>query len=142
MAELEQTLPRTAVQLRSQRERRWHTFVRNRTAVVGLGMAILILCTAILADDWFLAAIQGRDAQPLLAPYDPTKQDTLSRLEVPSREHPMGLDNYGRDILSRIIYGARVSLLVGVFPCFWAASLVPSWALRLAIPAARRRTSS
>jgi len=114
MAELEQTLPRTAVQLRSQRERRWHTFVRNRTAVVGLGMAILILCTAILADDWFLAAIQGRDAQPLLAPYDPTKQDTLNRLEVPSREHPMGLDNYGRDILSRIIYGARVSLLVGV----------------------------
>jgi len=102
------------VQLRSQRQRRWHTFVRNRTAVVGLTLAILIIFTAILADDWFIAALQGRDPQPLLAPFDPTKQDTRSRLQPPSVEHPMGLDNYGRDILARIIYGTRVSLLVGV----------------------------
>jgi peptide/nickel transport system permease protein len=113
MAQLQQTLPDAAVQLRSRRQRMWHTFVRNQTAVVGLVMAIVIVCTAIFADDWFLAAIQGREAQPLLAPYDPTKQDTRHRLESPSREHPMGLDNYGRDILSRIIYGTRVSLLVG-----------------------------
>jgi peptide/nickel transport system permease protein len=114
MAQLEQTLPHAAVHLRSRRQRMWHTFVGNRTAVVGLVMGILIVCAAVFADDWFIAAIQGREAQPLLAPYDPTKQDTRNRLEAPSREHPMGLDNYGRDILSRIIYGARVSLLVGV----------------------------
>lgn len=92
----------------------WHTFLRNRTAVVGLVIVLLVLLTAVLADDWFIAMVQGREAEPLLAPYDPTKQDTRRRLEAPSREHPMGLDNYGRDILSRIIYGARVSLLVGV----------------------------
>jgi peptide/nickel transport system permease protein len=69
---------------------------------------------AVFADDWFIAMFQGRDPEPLLAPYDPTKQDPRSRLEAPSREHPMGLDSFGRDILSRIIYGARVSLLVGV----------------------------
>jgi peptide/nickel transport system permease protein len=114
MAKLEQALPGTAVQPRSQRQRMWQTFVRNRTAVVGLLMTILIVCTAVFADDWLIAAIQGREAQPLIAPYDPTKQDTRNRLEAPSREHPMGLDNYGRDILSRIIYGTRVSLLVGV----------------------------
>jgi peptide/nickel transport system permease protein len=114
MAQLEQTLPLTAVQLQTRRQRMWQTFLRNRTAVAGLVMTILIVCTAVFADDWIIAAIQGREAQPLLAPYDPTKQDTRRRLEAPSREHPMGLDNYGRDILSRIIYGARVSLLVGV----------------------------
>lgn len=114
MSQLEQTLGPITVQLRSQRQRRWHTFVRNRTAVVGLALAILIFFTAVLADDWFIAALQGRDARPLLAPFDPTKQDTRSRLQPPSAEHPMGLDNYGRDILTRIIYGTRVSLLVGV----------------------------
>jgi peptide/nickel transport system permease protein len=76
-------------------------------------MVILVLLTAVLADDWFIAFFQGREAEPLLAPHDPTKQDPRSRLEQPSEEHPMGLDNFGRDILSRIIYGARVSLLVG-----------------------------
>jgi peptide/nickel transport system permease protein len=114
MAEIEQALPLVAVRRRSQSQRRWQTFARNRTALAGLAMAILILFTAIFADDWFLAAIQGRDAQPLLAPYDPTKQDTRRRLEGMSAEHPMGMDNYGRDILSRTIYGARVSLLVGI----------------------------
>lgn len=114
MSQLEQTLGPITVQLRSQRQRRWHTFVRNRTAVVGLALAIVIFFTAVLADDWFIAALQGRDARPLLAPFDPTKQDTRSRLQPPSAEHPMGLDNYGRDILTRIIYGTRVSLLVGV----------------------------
>jgi peptide/nickel transport system permease protein len=92
----------------------WHTFVRNRTAVAGLILVVLILLMAVFADDWFIAIFQGRDPEALLAPYDPTKQDPRNRLEAPSREHLMGLDSFGRDILSRIIYGARVSLLVGV----------------------------
>jgi peptide/nickel transport system permease protein len=92
----------------------WGTFVRNRTAVIGLVMVILVVFVAVFADDWFIAMFQGRDAEPLLAPHDPYKQDPHRRLEAPSREHPMGLESYGRDILSRIIYGTRVSLLVGV----------------------------
>jgi peptide/nickel transport system permease protein len=117
MAEMAQdtiTLEQPAVRLRSQRERLWNTFTRNRTAVLGLVLAILVVFMAVFADDWFIAIAQGREAQPLLAPYDPTKQDPRNRLEAPSEEHRMGLDTLGRDVLSRIIYGARVSLLVGV----------------------------
>lgn len=50
---------------------------------------------------------------PLLAPHDPSAQDTARRLEGPSSEHLLGLDDLGRDVLSRIIWGARVSLRVG-----------------------------
>jgi peptide/nickel transport system permease protein len=52
-------------------------------------------------------------AAPLLAPFDPNAQDTFRRLEPPSKEHPLGLDDLGRDVLSRIVFGARVSLRVG-----------------------------
>jgi peptide/nickel transport system permease protein len=114
MTQAEQALPQQRVRVLTLRQRMWHTFLRNRTAVIGLVMVILVFLTAIFADDWFIAFVQGREAEPLLAPYDPTKQDTRNRLEPPSREHPLGLDSYGRDILSRIIYGTRVSLLVGV----------------------------
>jgi peptide/nickel transport system permease protein len=51
---------------------------------------------------------------PLLAPYDPLLQDLGLRLRPPSPEHWLGTDSLGRDILSRILYGARISLLVGV----------------------------
>jgi peptide/nickel transport system permease protein len=50
---------------------------------------------------------------PLLAPYDPNAQDTARRLEGPSSDHILGLDDLGRDVASRVIYGARVSLRVG-----------------------------
>jgi len=102
------------VRLQSQRQRLWRTFKRNRTAVFGLALVILMAFFATFADDWFIAVFQGREPQPLLAPYDPNKQDTRNRLEPPSPEHRMGLDTYGRDVTSRIIYGARVSLMVGV----------------------------
>jgi peptide/nickel transport system permease protein len=114
MTAAEGALPQQQVRVLTLRQRMWHTFVRNRTAVAGLVLVLLVLFMAVFADDWFIAMFQGRDPEPLLAPYDPTKQDPRSRLEAPSREHPMGLDSFGRDILSRIIYGARVSLLVGV----------------------------
>jgi peptide/nickel transport system permease protein len=52
-------------------------------------------------------------AAPLLAPYDPNVQDTARRLEAPSNQHLLGLDDLGRDVLSRVIFGARVSLRVG-----------------------------
>ena len=62
-------------------------------------------------------------AAPLLAQHDPSAQDTSRRLEAPSQEHPLGLDDLGRDVLSRIVWGARVSLRVG-FSVVILASLV------------------
>jgi peptide/nickel transport system permease protein len=59
---------------------------------------------------WVLVAILA----PLLAPYPPLQQDVMSRLDPPSNEHWLGTDPLGRDILSRIIYGSRLSLPVGV----------------------------
>jgi peptide/nickel transport system permease protein len=51
---------------------------------------------------------------PVLTPYDPSAQDLARRLEGPSLSHPFGLDELGRDILSRLLSGARISLLVGI----------------------------
>ena len=53
---------------------------------------------------------------PFVAPYDPTKQDLTHRLEGMSLQHIFGTDQLGRDVLSRMIYGARISLCIGVFP--------------------------
>ncbi|MBC7263886.1 MAG: ABC transporter permease [Chloroflexi bacterium] len=78
----------------------WRRLWRNKLAVTG----IVILATFIIA------AV----AAPLLAPHDPIEQNLLERRQPPSRRHLMGLDELGRDILSRIIYGARASLQVGV----------------------------
>ena len=50
----------------------------------------------------------------VLTPYDPNETNAWAILEPPSREHPLGCDNYGRDTLARILYGARVSIIVGV----------------------------
>lgn len=73
---------------------------KNTRAVVGLGIvAVLVLC-AVLA--------------PILAPYGPNEQNPRNRLQGPSAEHWFGTDELGRDILSRIIYGARISMSVGL----------------------------
>jgi peptide/nickel transport system permease protein len=114
MAQDVSTLEQPIVRLRSRRERLWHTFSRNRTALIGLVMVIVIVLVAVFADDWFIAIFQGRDAEPLLAPFSPIKQDTRSRLQAPDDVHIMGLDTYGRDVTARIVYGTRVSLMVGI----------------------------
>ncbi len=62
-------------------------------------------------------------AAPLLSPYDPDAQDTARRLEAPSHQHLLGLDDLGRDVLSRVLFGARVSLRVG-FSVVFLASLI------------------
>ena len=51
---------------------------------------------------------------PVLAPHDPVKMKSADRLQAPSRNHPLGTDDFGRDILSRVIYGARISMLLGL----------------------------
>ncbi len=77
---------------------RSHTLVREPRFSVG----VLILCVFIL-----MAALA-----PVLAPFDPIETDYDLRFEKPTWSHPLGTDEYGRDILSRLIYGARISLFV------------------------------
>jgi len=77
----------------------WRRFRRNKLALFG---ALIILSLTVVA------AIA-----PVIAPFNPNEQDILHRLEPPSGKHLLGTDDLGRDLLSRIIYGTRVSLLVG-----------------------------
>lgn len=87
----------------------WIRFHRNKLAMTGLFMIFSLLIITFLA--------------PLLAPFDPLKQlvwteGLQAKLANPSLVHWMGTDLYGRDILSRVIYGARISLQIGVFASF------------------------
>lgn len=75
------------------------TLRRNKLSWLGVALIVLIVAVAVFA--------------PLLAPYDPLKQNIIHRLESPSAEFLLGTDTYGRDVLSRLIYGTRISLLVG-----------------------------
>lgn len=77
-------------------------FRRNRAAVVGLIMVLLLVAIALLA--------------PVLAPHAPDAQDLRERLRPPSGQHPFGTDEFGRDILSRVLFGARISLFTGLVP--------------------------
>ena len=61
-----------------------------------------------------LIAIGAALLGPTLTPYDPASQELARRLEGPSLSHPLGLDELGRDILARLLAGARISLLVGL----------------------------
>lgn len=85
---------------RSQWKDIWRRLSRNRLAMFGMVLVLILMVAAIFAEQ--------------LAPFDPTKQDLVNNLQMPSREHLLGTDDYGRDILSRIIYGGRISLLVAV----------------------------
>ena len=75
-------------------------FFGRKLAVVGLAIIILLILTAIFA--------------PWLAPYDPYKLDIIHKLQQPSSNHWLGTDSLGRDVLSRIIYGSRTSLIIGI----------------------------
>lgn len=66
--------------------------------------------------------VLGALLAPYLAPYDPNAMDLMNTLAPPSREHPLGTDQSGRDVLSRLLYGGRVSMLVGL--ASMAASIV------------------
>ncbi|MFC7215084.1 nickel transporter permease [Saliphagus sp. GCM10025334] len=80
--------------------RKARQFRSNTLNVVGLMIVLTILFSALLA--------------PFLTPYEPAKQDLENRLESPSVDHPLGTDQLGRDILTRLLYGARISLRIGV----------------------------
>jgi len=87
---------------RTVRDRRWDTLRRaaaTRLAPFGAAVLLLAVAAALLA--------------PVVAPHDPLKQDLNHTLGRPDRVHPLGTDNVGRDVLSRVIWGTRVSLVAG-----------------------------
>ncbi len=77
----------------------WRRLLRNRAAVVGMAFIGFMLLVAIFADS--------------IAPYPYWQQDITNQFQPPSWEHPFGTDHLGRDVLSRLVYGARVSMAVG-----------------------------
>ncbi len=97
------------IRLRSQlgeEERFWDLMRRmareNRMAVFSFIIIVVMVLAAIFA--------------PLLTPYTERDMDLLNRLAAPSAKHLLGTDEGGRDVLTRLLYGARVSLLIGVVP--------------------------
>lgn len=85
---------------RSKLQETWRRFRKNGRAVVGLCIVVILVLCAVLA--------------PIISPYEPNAQDPRNRLQGPSACHWFGTDELGRDILSRIIYGARISMSVGL----------------------------
>lgn len=77
----------------------WRRFKRHHLGLMGAGVVSLLFVISLAA--------------PLLAPYDPGHIDIKSILESPSYKHPLGTDQLGRDVFSRIIWGGRISLMVG-----------------------------
>jgi peptide/nickel transport system permease protein len=80
--------------------RAWRRLLKRKSAVLGLLIIVLFLLIAVFA--------------PLIAPYDPTQQSWTSIRKPPSLQHWFGTDESGRDLLSRVVFGARASLLAGV----------------------------
>ena len=81
-----------------QKRSLWPILLKNRSALFGGTLTLIIVLGALFA--------------PLIAPWDPLKFDAVNRLTGPSAVHWMGTDQYGRDLLSRALYGARFSLSV------------------------------
>ncbi|MBA2872641.1 peptide/nickel transport system permease protein [Anoxybacillus calidus] len=79
----------------------WRSFKKNKMALVGTGIVLFFILLAVFA--------------PVIAPYEINDQNLSMRLKAPSSEHVFGTDDFGRDIFSRVIYGARISLWVGFF---------------------------
>jgi peptide/nickel transport system permease protein len=73
---------------------------KNRTAMIGLVLILLLVLLALVG--------------PWISPYHPLIPDPINRLKGPSWLHPFGTDSLGRDILSRVIYGSRISIIIGL----------------------------
>ncbi len=78
----------------------WYTFRSNRVAQAGSAILLLALAAIVLVR--------------LFSPYDPNDKDYMSILLGPSLEHPFGTDSFGQDVLTRVVYGAQVSLLISI----------------------------
>lgn len=95
------TVEQNAPEFVSARRRSLRAFARNRTAVLGLILIVALVLIAVFA--------------PWIAPHDPYDQSVRNRLAPPGNGYLLGRDDKGRDIFSRIIYGTRVALEVGIF---------------------------
>ncbi|MEM6430405.1 MAG: ABC transporter permease [Deinococcota bacterium] len=84
---------------RHRENRAWRQLRRNPRTIFGIVVIVIIVLAAVFA--------------PFVSPYEPNSQNLRSRLEAPSATHLLGTDEFGRDVLSRIIFGGRVSLQVG-----------------------------
>jgi ABC-type dipeptide/oligopeptide/nickel transport system permease subunit len=80
--------------------RAWRRFRHHTPAMIGLGIIVTFVLLAVLA--------------PLISPYDPNDQDLAAAIQGPSGSHWLGTDQLGRDIATRLMYGARISLMIGV----------------------------
>jgi peptide/nickel transport system permease protein len=87
----------------------YRAFATNLTAQIGTAIFLVIILLAILA--------------PWIAPFDPNQQDIASRLLPPDMHHWFGTDDFGRDTLSRLLIGARYSLLIGLFSSLLAVAI-------------------
>lgn len=99
-----ETAPGTAHDTQTKRSvwrSRWlRSFRKDKLAAAGMVLVLLLTLIAVFA--------------PYIAPYDPAQQHIIHRLKGPSDQFKMGTDEFGRDVLSRLIYGSRASLIVGV----------------------------
>ena len=98
-------------------------FVRNKLSVVGLILVSGLLVLAIFADNWFIALPLGQEPQPLIAKTAYDKSFIGPVNEFPSDEYWLGTDPVGRDFFSRIVFGARISLTVGILAQLIAFSI-------------------
>lgn len=89
----------------------WRRFIKNKPALIGLIIILMLIVVAIFAD--------------VLFDYDNVviKQDGQIRLQSPSIDHLFGTDEFGRDVLARVVHGARVSLLIGLIPTLISISI-------------------
>lgn len=78
----------------------WSRFKKNKLALVGFIIVTIVIFIAIAA--------------PILTPFDPLETDPFNRLKAPSSEHWLGTDELGRDVLTRLFYGSRIALIIGV----------------------------
>lgn len=101
--------PVPSVFQRMRGNRKVRRFFSHRTAVVALVFVLLFIAMALFA--------------PFIAPYDPIKPDYMAIRAAPSAQHLMGADELGRDLFSRIVWGARTSLLAGIIPVVIALSV-------------------
>ena len=83
----------------NNRSRFWMAFRRNRVAVFGLVLIVLLGLMALFA--------------PIIAPFNPIEQHIIDRLKAPNAQYLLGTDELGRDLFSRLLYGARISLVIG-----------------------------
>ncbi|HBY94616.1 MAG: ABC transporter permease [Ardenticatenaceae bacterium] len=91
--------PAAIIQQRGQRHETWLRFRRQTPATVGLTVLLLLVLASVAA--------------PLLTPYDPAKMRLSDAFIHPSVAHPLGTDHLGRDLLARLLYGGRLSLVIG-----------------------------